>query len=157
MNRTLTMLLIALAGSSLSIYAQVPEPHEAARTYRLEAGFNPDPLTMEYTAGGSIASQVPGLGDFGYITELPLLILEYHSDGMFPLHIYLHGDEQSSIIMYDPAGRWYASGPLYGQNPGILLDEPLSGEYLLWFGSYRRAADLAVTLFISEFRTPRYE
>ena len=102
----------------------------------LEAGFSPEPFTRETTLEGRF-----GFGDSynGFFTEAPTFSLNYTA-GPQPLTILNESDHVDTVMLiYTPEGQWEYNDDFDGLNAGIRFDSPVSGEYLIWMGSYSRA------------------
>jgi len=117
----------------------------------LTNGFTPDPYTVDLTAGGAIDASASNAGSAcrGYVTSAPDYELSYTA-GDWPLIISALSNSDTTLIINDPLGGFYCdddSGD--GLNPMIRFDNPESGTYDIWVGTY--GSDTApATLRISE-------
>jgi uncharacterized protein YdgA (DUF945 family) len=124
--------------------------------YELHAGFSPDPHQTQLIAGGAanlgsamLDGTVTG-ACVGFVSaDRPDLELTY-SAGPDPLFIYTASDADSTIIVRDPAGNWHCNddAPGLAYNAGVRFNQPLSGDYLIWVGTFSGAFAEAV-LFVS--------
>jgi S1-C subfamily serine protease len=123
--------------------------------YDLRAGFEPDPFTLDVTAGGDIDTATLGLGDqcVGFATTQPDIRLNWSGNSQL-LRIFFAADSangDTALLINDPQGAWYcnddsARGNL---NPMVDLVSPLEGQYDIWIGSVADA-DVDGTLYITE-------
>ncbi len=122
----------------------------------LNAGFVPDPQTVVVQAGGPISAVDAVNGSCrGYVSAAPHYRL-FYTAGSFPLAIWAEGLADITLVISDPNGEWHCdddSGAGFNFNPAILFQNPLSGQYDIWVGTYAQKAAEA-TLFISEVTNP---
>ncbi len=148
-------LIQANAGSmgAGSARAGGPDP-SASPTYQyvsLSAGFADDPRTVSLTAGGSIeARDNPGQGCRGHIASAPDVTLNY-SAGTPPLYLSADSESDTTLVVRGPDGRWTCDddGADEPFNPLVRYDNPLSGEYDIWVGTFG-SSTASATLYISE-------
>ena len=122
-------------------------------TLRLEAGFTPDPRVISLRAGGDISAQRAGSGCNGFITNAPDVRLHYEA-GDFPLIISVDAGSDTTLVVNGPNGEFYCdddSGE--GTNPSVRLNNPQSGRYEIWVGTYRSGNSQPARLHISEIRS----
>jgi len=123
-------------------------------TANLGAGFSPDPHVTSIDAGGSDQNPISGSGCAGYINaERPDLDLNY-SSGSFKLFIYAQSSSDTTLLVNLPDGSWVCSDDAMGRNPVVALDNPPSGNYNIWVGTYAAGSPQNATILISE-RDPR--
>lgn len=123
-------------------------------TANLGAGFSPDPHVTSIDAGGSDQNPINGSGCAGYINaERPDLDLNY-SAGSYKLFIYAQSQSDTTLLVNLPDGSWVCSDDAMGRNPVIALDNPQSGNYNIWVGTYAAGSPQNATILISE-RDPR--
>jgi hypothetical protein len=125
-------------------------------TVTLEAGFTPDPHTVTVRAGGADRNPISGSGCAGHINNAqPDVDLNYTA-GRSRLYIYVRSDSDTTLLVNDASGNWHCSDDFNGSNPAIILDNPPSGNYNIWVGTYdRNASGQRATVYISE-RAPRW-
>jgi len=126
-------------------------------TIDLSSGFSPDPYTRSIRAGGSDEVNVSGSGSCrGYIhAGAPDLDLNYTA-GSYELNIYAKSSTDVTLVVNQPDGTWICSDDANGTNPHIELNNPQSGNYNIWIGTYRATSDLPESvLYISEL-SPRW-
>lgn len=118
----------------------------------LAADFEPDPWSMDLAAGGGDdLEEILGGACVGWINAArPDVVLQYEA-GAYPLHIFVAADDDTTLAVLDPAGRWHCNddAPGRGVDPGLVFEAPESGEYVIWVGVY----ELGVTearLYFSE-------
>ncbi|MGJ3232019.1 MAG: hypothetical protein ACFE0P_09485 [Oceanicaulis sp.] len=117
----------------------------------LRSGFSPDPHVRNLTAGGTIRAASRFSNCNGYIADAPDYSVSYQA-GSLPLIFTADSDRDTTLIINDPNGDWWcdddgAEAPL---NPMIRFDQPASGRYDVWVGTYSSGAGVPATLFISE-------
>lgn len=117
----------------------------------LNGGFTPDPYTVSITAGGTIDATQVFDRCRGMIANAPDFRLNFNP-GSLPLTIGAQSSSDTTIVINAPDGQWYCdddSGD--GLNPSVTFNNPQSGQYDIWIGTYGSGSDLAnSTLTISE-------
>ncbi len=104
----------------------------------LVTGFTPDPYLVSIVAGGdSAASDELGAACAGNVTsKQPDVVLNYTAGSNFGLYLYAEAAEDITLILLGPDG-WYCDDDSHGDlNPGVSLERPLSGDYLIWVGTF---------------------
>jgi hypothetical protein len=117
----------------------------------LESGFAGDPRTRDMISGGSVdASYITGCT--GYATSAPDYSVRYTVDAFTSLlRFYFVGDGDTTLIVNGPTGSWYCSDDSYGTtNPTVDFEDPISGRYDIWIGSYLRDVPVTGQLSITE-------
>lgn len=123
---------------------------------RLEAGFLPDPFTLQLEAGGpSDASD--GLGDAvvaqgfcaGYVTREPSYELSFEA-GDAPLFIAAQSDRDLTLVVNAPDGAWHCNDDFDGLDPALEFSPAQSGVYDIYVGTYGQGDPSPATLSISE-------
>ncbi|PCJ26895.1 MAG: hypothetical protein COA96_04505 [SAR86 cluster bacterium] len=136
--------------SSLDIFAN---PTYGSLT--LAAGFSPDPSVTTLTAGGSVSATECS----GYFTASPDLNLSYEA-GNFALGIFAKAGEDTTIAVNDPDGNWICnddSSYLTDSNPAVLIEDPSSGIYNIWVGTYSETGSPSTQLVITELGTANWD
>ncbi|WP_421789301.1 peptidase S1 [Hyphobacterium sp.] len=117
----------------------------------LSSGFTPDPHEIALQSGGSIDASVSLGGSCrGFIANAPQFRLTYIAR-TWPLILSVNSDADTTLIVNGPDGRWYCdddSGS--GLNPALRWDQPQSGQYDIYVGTYQAASYHEATLSISE-------
>ena len=112
----------------------------------LDAAFSPDPYLVDMIAGGS--TDLSDIGYYGYVAEAPDFSLSY-SASFFSLTIMVEeADDDTVLLVNAPDGSWYFNDDSVGLNPAITFDDPMSGRYDIWVGTYgggSSSATLAIT------------
>ena len=128
---------------------------DAAPTYgstELNAGFLPDPHTVGLDAGGTYAAATE-VGDHcrGYVAEVPDYAV-YYSAGSFPLYFTNESNTDTTMVVRSPNGQWSCDDDSNGSfNPQIVFDNPETGLYTIWVGTYSSTDDYPrSTLYVSE-------
>lgn len=148
--RLASCLAVASLGLSAPAFAQDIGAQPTFADIRLSAGFTPDPTRIQITAGGSIdAARSRGGSCVGKIARAPDVRLTYES-GSLPLIIKVGSSEDTTLVVNGANGRWYCDDDSGGGvNPAIRLNNPDSGVYEIWVGTYADEPASA-TVFITE-------
>ena len=117
---------------------------------KLKAGFEPDPFTKELIAGGEIKTDKGGV--MAHVAKVPDFILNYEA-GKFTLTIYAESKSDTTLLIKTPDDKWVANddGPGTGLNPLIRFENPKSGRYAIFVGTFGPEPAKAV-LKISELK-----
>lgn len=134
-------------------YAGAVDPFEAANYGRLELthGFTPDPQVISVRAGGSVDAQNISSSCRGFVTRAPDVELGYTA-GSLPLILSVDSSVDTTLVVNGPDGQWYCdddSGQ-NGTNPALRFDNPRSGNYDIWIGTYSSGSSQQSRLNISE-------
>jgi hypothetical protein len=104
-------------------------------------------------AGGRVdASEAVDDFCWGYVADGPDYSVEY-SAGEFSLYFSATSDADTTMVVRDPGGEWHCNddGLGWGLNPQIVFDQPASGRYDIWVGTYGERSDYPeATLAVSE-------
>ncbi len=147
---------LAAAAVVLSAGVAAAQNWQGAPNYgnvQLAAGFTPDPFNVQVVAGGNInARQSLGSACAGYISENPDFDL-YWTAGSTGLPLVISADSatDTTLVVRTPNGQWLCEddGGFNGMNPGMRIDNPQSGLYDIWVGTYGGGTAPA-TLSVSE-------
>jgi hypothetical protein len=154
--KTRIAAIIAAAAVALSAGAAGAQNWQGTPTYgsvQLQAGFQPDPHNVQLTAGGPInASDALGAACPGFIANNPDFDLYWTAgSGALPLVISADSQTDTTLVVRTPKGEWLCEddGGHSGMNPGMRIDNPQSGLYDIWVGTYS-AGNAPAVLSISE-------
>ncbi len=140
-------------GGDRSNYAGAVDPFEAANygTVTLSAGFTPDPQRISMRAGGSIDAQNIASHCRGFVTRAPDVELSY-SAGSLPLILSVESTSDTTLVVNSPDGLWYCDDDSgnSGSNPSLRIENPASGTYDIWVGTYSSGMSQPARLDISE-------
>ena len=143
---------VGLAALSSPALAQDPGADPTFGDVSLSAGFDPDPYTVEVISGGGISADVLGGSCTGYIADAPDFDLYYdNGSGILPLDIYVDSTADTTLVINMPDGSWLCdddSGD--GVNPYVSLENPQTGLYDIWVGSYDSEDQEDATIYITE-------
>lgn len=146
-----TALAVAMTASA-SAQDITAEPNSASVT--LDAGFTPDPTTVEITSGGTIDVSTVIDGCVGFISNAPDVRLTFSrstSPSAYPLYIFAKTEGDSTLVINAPDGRWYCNDDgSEGVDPLVIFGPAMSGDYEIWIGSYESGEYHDGTLEISE-------
>jgi hypothetical protein len=130
-------------------FVVTPDPMlAAAQSVRLRAGFDDDPRRVAVRAGGEAA--LDGLGDscFGYASAEPDVAVNY-SAGDYDLYFMMTSEADGVMAVRTPSGEYLCNDDQVGLDPGVQIEDPETGEYLIWaglLGDNRRVVDGEVTI-----------
>lgn len=121
-------------------------------TVRLNANFMPDPYVVNITAGGTIPAERLGVpGCVGTIANAPDVRLHYNAGMGLPLVIMATSRRADlTLVVNLPNGRWLCNDDFIGLDPGVVMNNPMSGQYDIWVGSYDRSRGIPAQVLISE-------
>ncbi len=116
----------------------------------LRGGFTPDPHRVSLTAGGSLDAAQLGSGCVGRIAGPPDYEVTYRATS-YDLTFGVNSDTDTTLVINGPDGRWYCDddGADAAFNPLIRFDNPQSGTYDIWVGTFGENTASA-ELYISE-------
>lgn len=117
----------------------------------LSSGFTGDPRTVRITSGGAIQASDVASGCRGYVARSPDYQVTYDA-GSLPLIISVDSASDTTLMINGPNGQWHCDddGGNGALNPSIRFNNPRSGVYDIWVGSYRSGGGTSATLGISE-------
>ncbi len=117
----------------------------------LRGGFTPDPYRVDVVAGGSHQASEVRSGCAGWVSAAPDFELSFTA-GSLPLILSAASSSDTTILVNDPNGNWHCNddGGNSGLNPALTFNNPASGTYDIWIGSYRQGNNPNATLSISE-------
>jgi serine protease Do/protease YdgD len=125
-------------------------------TLNLSANFMPDPQVVNVTAGGNVpAERLGGSACVGTIADAPDVRLNYRAGQGLPLYISVRSNADTTLVINLPNGRWICNDDFNGLNPGIVFNQPMSGQYDIWIGHYDRGRRVPAQLLISEIAPRR--
>ena len=150
MTKLTIFLTVAAAAMTASAEAQQPRFDATYGRTTLEAGFEPNPLTVNLTAGGTLDASELGDGCTGLIAIAPDFRVDYRSDGV-ALTVSADSVFDTVLVVHGPDGRWHCDDDGAGGNdPQIVFDDPAEGEYAIWVGA--KDGDARAVLEVSETR-----
>ena len=123
-------------------------PASAQEYLELSGGFGSYQLVV-YAGGGMDASRL-ATTCVGMVSDVGQLSFEYDGYGG-PLVIHGWGDEDISLAVQAPDGRWYCNDDTDGLNPRVNWNSAQNGYYSVYVGAVSSSAQgLPVTISISE-------
>jgi uncharacterized protein YdgA (DUF945 family) len=105
----------------------------------LAADFVPDPFNIPLEAGGAEnLEMLVGHGCVGWVNASQPDVVVNYSAGEFPLFMFVTAEDDTTLAVRDPDGRWFCNDDAfgYGFNPGVEFTDPASGDYAVWVGTY---------------------
>jgi hypothetical protein len=152
--RTLVASAVVAAAMATPVIAQDWRQAPTYGTVTLSSGFTPDPHNLSVESGGPInAAQTLGGECVGFIANAPDVDLQWTAGSTsLPLVISVDSRADTTLAINAPDGKWYCTddGGINALNPGIRFDNPMSGLYDIYVGTYGSSSNNAATLSISE-------
>lgn len=146
-----TALVVALFTGSVSGHAADPAHIE------LQAGFMPDPHTAQLTLAGhdpasSLAANCPGYVD----ASRPSAVIRYQAlADKSQLGIFTAAGVDTVLVIEAPDGSRYCNDDsdfLASGAAGLVMESAVSGDYLIWVGTYEDdTQESHATLAITEY------
>lgn len=122
------------AGGTVPMAEETPD---AFITMNLEAGFVLDPFLISVNGGGNVDASSLGEGCTGYISENPILTVDWTGEADF-VDVFFYSEHDPVLVIQTPDGGYRcnddASGTLL--DPQIKLENPAPGRYNFWVGSF---------------------
>lgn len=117
----------------------------------LNSAFSGDPRTVRITSGGSVQASQVASGCAGYVAYAPDYQVTYNA-GSLPLIFSVDSGSDTTLMINGPDGQWYCDddGGNGALNPQIRFNNPRTGVYDVWVGSYSSGGGTSATLGISE-------
>lgn len=140
---------VAVAGPAAAQPNMNADPNYG--TVTLNSGFTPDPRVVSLRAGGDRPASQAASNCAGFITSAPDVRLNYEA-GSLPLIISVAASGDTTLVINGPDGRWYCDddGGVNGLNPAVRFNNPSSGRYEIWVGTYSDGRTQDARLHISE-------
>ncbi|MFT6661642.1 MAG: hypothetical protein ACJA0K_001635 [Maricaulis maris] len=117
----------------------------------LQAGFIPDPYNVDVIAGGGTdIYEAVAENCRGWTDSAPDFDLDYEA-GEFDLYLSASYDGDATMVVNAPDGSWHCDDDSAGElDPGIVFNDPMSGRYDVWVGTYSEYDGGPATLHVSE-------
>lgn len=148
--------LTALHISELDYFTANPfergldESAPAGATLSLRAGFRNDPASIAISQGGDVRLGTIGDHCWGYASEAPDARVTYRA-GRYTLYISTESELDGTIAVLAPDGTWHCDDDSAGNlDPGVIIENPPSGEYAIWAGTFSSVGAQTATLYVSE-------
>lgn len=117
----------------------------------LTTGFAPDPYIVNVLSGGTINAAGIGGSCRGFISNAPDFDLYFTGGSSLPLIISVASNADTTLVVRAPDGLWYCDDDSgQGLNPSVRFNNPRSGLYDIWVGTYGNASNQPAQLNISE-------
>jgi S1-C subfamily serine protease len=126
------------------------EPSFASES--LEAGFTPDPYTLEMVSGGEVEVSYLGGDCTGYAAVAPDYRLRWTGNSS-ELRIFFVPEDggDTTLLVNLPDGSWVCNDDADGiLDPMIVFETPEAGQYDVWVGSYEAGAFVSGRLHVTE-------
>ncbi|MDB5411946.1 MAG: peptidase and chymotrypsin/Hap [Rubritepida sp.] len=118
-------------------------------TMELTTNFQPDPRSIDVTAGGPINSERLGHGCTGSVANAPDVRIQYQA-GTLPFYVSVQSSADTTLVVNLPDGTWLCNDDLNDLNPGIVIARPASGQYDVWIGVFGGGSGIPARLMVSE-------
>ena len=150
-SRLVAAALAAMAVTIGPVVAQNFNRAPSFGTVNLSANFAPDPYAVNVTAGGTVsAERLGGSQCLGTIADAPDVRLNYRAGQGLPLYLSVVANTDTTLVVNLPNGQWACNDDFQGVNPGLVFNNPQSGQYDIWVGHYNRGSRVPAQLRISE-------
>jgi len=114
----------------------------------INAGFLPDPLAFSVISGGTVSGS-GAFGCSGYFSAAPDFVVNYSAGGL-PLTISAISNADTTLIVRSPFQTHCSDDARGSLNPSVTINNPPSGSYYIWVGTYGSPSTHPATLTISE-------
>lgn len=126
----------------------------------LKTGYLPDPHEKAVLAGGTTRTRAGGVA--AYIADTPSYKLNYQAGDKYALTIFVTSDSDTTLLVRMPNGKFVANDDAGGKfklNPALHFENPVSGRYDIWVGTFSigsrgARAKLCITERIAKKGTP---
>lgn len=131
--------------------SQDPDENPNYGWVKLRSGFVSDPFAVEVDSGGKIKTNLGGVKTF--VDKAPDFRVKFSAGGgQLPLTFKVKCKADTTLLINTPDGKWIADDDSDGGfNPRITIQNPKSGVYDVWVGSYKGTIDPA-TLIVTELK-----
>lgn len=129
---------------------------ETNRNATIAPNFQPDPISIEYAAGGNVeAAKAFGAScTAGFIANTPDHVVTVTKDFDY-LRFVVQSDADTTMVIHDTSDNSVAcvdDTEGYGQNPAIVFSRGLpAGTYNVYIGNYTAQQESPYTFFITEY------
>jgi len=127
----------------------------ANRNATIAPNFQPDPISIEYAAGGNVES-AKAFGascTAGYIASTPDHVITVTKDFDY-LRFVVQSDADTTMVIQDTSDNSVAcvdDAEGYGENPAIAFNSLPAGTYNVYIGNYTAGQESPYTFFITEY------
>ena len=150
MAAAVSATIVALAGVSAA-EAQNWQANPNYGSVSLRTGFTPDPYVVNVMSGGTINAAGIGGACRGFISNAPDFDLYFTGGSSLPLLISVASNADTTLVVRAPDGLWYCDDDSgQGLNPAVRFNNPRSGLYDIWVGTYGNASNQPSQINISE-------
>lgn len=113
-----------------------PEP-SAYLTLDMQAGFALDPFLVSLNGGGEVDASTLDPACVGYINDRPVLTANWEGAVDF-LRIFFYSDSDSTLVIQRPDDTYVCADDVDENvlDAELMAEEPGSGTYKIWVGSY---------------------
>ena len=122
-----------------AVLVAIAMPASSQTRLRLREGFTPDPTIID------VSQQPDSRGPLSWFSvelwqggPLDTVEVSYSGSGNTPLHIYAATNIDSLITVRLPNGEQIGNDDMQGLNPGLTIDNPQSGTYVITLASFQQ-------------------
>jgi hypothetical protein len=128
-------------------------------TYEMVSPFDPDPFILnDIIAGGSVRVYETIEGCNGHVSEAPDLRVNFVAGSGLPLTFAVVSTEgyDTTLLINGPDGTWYCNDDVGGDdsslvlNSGLTFNNPQSGQYDVWVGTFGEGENFPVVFAVTE-------
>jgi hypothetical protein len=147
-------LVFACFGTPFAVTQDPAEKPNFGET-TLVSGFTPDPFTKKLTAGGNLMVNMAGNNGKGNvrmkITRPPDFKLHYTKGSFKQLNFYVRSNSDTTLLIHLPSGGYVVDDDSGGNlNPLIKVQDPPTGRYDIWVGTFSDTPNAPAVLHITE-------
>jgi serine protease Do len=126
----------------------------------LQAGFSPDPYSIDLSSGGPISiweTPIYEFGCAGYVTEAPTFRVNFSgSASRLRFFFMAEGQNDTTLLIQTPSGDWlcnddsgYQDSTGYPYHPMVDISHPAAGIYNVWVSTLGGPTEFPGKLYIT--------
>ncbi len=122
-------------------------------TYEMASPFDPDPFVVNVTAGGEVRVYENIEGCTGHVAMAPDVRFNFVAGTGLPLTFAAvsETDQDVTLLINGPDGSWYCNDDSGGTlNSGLTFNNPQSGQYDVWVGTFDEGASFPTVVGVTE-------
>ena len=128
---------------------------------QLNAGFTPDPHTIDLVAGGGVdlstGAERLQTSAYGYVAQSADYLVQYSGGSLLKFYVESNGNGDAVLLVRTPSGHYHFVDDTVGLDPVLDFENAPAGDYHVWvgtIGSDTFSATLGVTELSSVGPTP---
>lgn len=107
-------------------------------TISVSRGFGTQSFDLQ--AGGTVNAHRVNSSCTGYVADVPDYTVNYQGNGRRPLELAAHSSADTTLVVVGPNGHTYCNDDSNGLNPALSIQNPTSGNYAVWVGTFTEHA-----------------